>query len=832
MKKFRKEKVFLSVKDDTTSQLILHNTILRGATAKDISEKLQLDRSNVSRELNELTRENLLIKIKGKPTQYICKKVIEDFSGNILPNTTDYSSLSSFLGQKPENSKSNNDFNELIGYDGSLKDAIKKAKSAILYPPNGLTTLITGETGVGKSLFAEKMYQYGINKKILSKDAPFINFNCADYADNQELLLSQLFGHLKGSYTGATDDKEGIVGEADGGILFLDEVHRLSEKGQEMLFSLMDRGQYHKLGQVKNSSSKCRIIAATTEKPSETMLSTFLRRIPIHIHLESLAKKSIKEKFELICYFFKQESQNTQQNIYVSRDILLLFLFGNFTGNIGHLKSSIQYACASAFLRYVSEDNFSRLELVLSDIPKFLLEQVKTPNNADKNFVYSLPNTLIFNYKEKGGSQNSVDALNYYNVSEIKTTKYLEAANTDTKAKSELKSEIVKYMNCLIADYSKLANDQYGINNKTILETFINKDVKEIIFNAIRPYATSLKSCEYCSQLLTYHISKLVSVSHKVDSNSLTDGFIEQLTDKIFTEIEVKTKKYYTNNDQLFFAEILNHLLFEAEEGKIGIIIIMHGNSTASSMAEVVNQLLKTKHVHAINMHLSDDLNKIYNQAKDLVRKVNEGQGILILADMGSIVTFEDRLQHETQLPIKVLSNVSTPIAIEATNYILSSKDTLESIYSKLVKKNNSFGSLVNKDDSYRYFDQIIIHNLKKILTFLDAEKVFYITKQALKVIIENSKLVLNNEFLVKFIIHCSCMVERSFTGEVLHYKNPCELFNTYPKLYQTVIKSFAIIEQYFGIKIKSEEVANLMDMIIFEYPDNFLTHIKQNAKF
>ena len=94
-------------------------------------------------------------------------------------------------------------FTQLIGFDGSLRNAILSAKAGILYPGGALHTLLLGESGVGKSLFAEKIFMYGKKHGIFNKDGQFVVFNCADYANNAELLLSHLFGSIKGAYTGA-----------------------------------------------------------------------------------------------------------------------------------------------------------------------------------------------------------------------------------------------------------------------------------------------------------------------------------------------------------------------------------------------------------------------------------------------------------------------------------------------------------------------------------------------------------------------------------------------------------------------------------------------------
>ena len=142
--------------------------------------------------------------------------------------------------QAPAREEQENVFASMIGFNGGLKAQIHQAKAAVTYPPNGLHTLIIGPSGSGKTFLAENMYRYAVQQKLLAPDAPFVAFNCADYADNPQLLNSQLFGYVRGAFSGATSTRSGLVDKADGGILFLDEIHRLSGEGQEMLFYLLD----------------------------------------------------------------------------------------------------------------------------------------------------------------------------------------------------------------------------------------------------------------------------------------------------------------------------------------------------------------------------------------------------------------------------------------------------------------------------------------------------------------------------------------------------------------------------------------------------------------
>ena len=142
-----------------------------------------------------------------------------------------------------------NPFANVIGFDGSLADAIKKLKAAILYPPNGLNILLTGESGVGKTLIAEQLHQFYQVK--MNQEVPFIYFNCAEYFNNPELLTSHLFGYKKAVSLVPSMTKR-FSGVGRWRFLFLDEVHRLTSEGQEKLFTVLDKGYFTRMGEAEN----------------------------------------------------------------------------------------------------------------------------------------------------------------------------------------------------------------------------------------------------------------------------------------------------------------------------------------------------------------------------------------------------------------------------------------------------------------------------------------------------------------------------------------------------------------------------------------------------
>jgi DNA-binding NtrC family response regulator len=143
----------------------------------------------------------------------------------------------------------------LIGRDPVLVDAqVRLARFAASDAP----VLLTGETGTGKELFARSLYLLGARF-----GKPFVRVNCAQF-HNGNLMASELFGHKKGSFTGAVADHRGLFEEADGGVIFLDEVGELSLPAQAMLLRVLGEGEIVPVGGSSVRRVDVRVVAATS----------------------------------------------------------------------------------------------------------------------------------------------------------------------------------------------------------------------------------------------------------------------------------------------------------------------------------------------------------------------------------------------------------------------------------------------------------------------------------------------------------------------------------------------------------------------------------------
>lgn len=835
-KEKRKDKVYRLLKDLTSEGLELFSEKEKiGYEAGVLSEKLKISRNNVSKELNELVLEEKAIKIKGKPVFYLAKKVLEKKFSKVIDKTifNTYEDLQKILtSSNYSKNKTNqitlqNDKFGMIGEDGSLKNAIEQGKAAVLYPPRGLHTLIIGPTGVGKSTFAECMYRYSIEKGILKEGSPFVVFNCADYSENKQLLLSQLFGYIKGAFTGADRNKEGLVEKANNGILFLDEAHRLPAEGQEMLFYLMDKGLYRKLGEVSvTSKSNVRIILATTENPNETMLQTFLRRIPMIIKIPSLTERSLEEKIEMIYRFFNTESRRINVPIKVSKEVIKAFLMYNCKGNIGQLKSDIQLICAKAFLDYkiYKKENVNiKISLLSSTVREGLFNMTEYRDIMIKNFNILNTEDIIFDGKQEENGQrevlfNNKYDLDFYNIIE-NTWNFLSKQGLDNlRIREEIEKKIQGYSYNLI--------NKYSYNEE---ETFYNQIVNISILDVVKSCIKKLNNFvldnnNKMTLIISLHIQHLIErikigncLKHPEKETILKERSKEL---EVAKEILEKVSEIYSieiAEDEAYYLATFLYLLYNKNNNKkVGILVIMHGESTASSMTDVANNLLNVNHAKAIDMSLNEKVQDAFERAVKVVKEIDEGKGVLILGDMGSTLNFADMITEVTGIKTKVIEMTSTSMVIEATRKAMNPEIDLENLYRNLLNLiveilGDKYG---NNLKTGRYFDNVLIDNINKTLTFLNGEKAYSVLYEVIHNICLHYNIECDNALLVKFIFHCSCMIERAIVKDNLNYKDCSERINKDIDKYEIIKKFFEPVEEIFGINISDMEYANIMDLL------------------
>jgi DNA-binding NtrC family response regulator/tetratricopeptide (TPR) repeat protein len=212
---------------------------------------------------------------------------------------------------------------------------------------SNITVLITGETGTGKELIARAIHAFSARAA-----APFIPFNCASAP--RELIESQLFGHRRGAFTGATADFPGVIGAAEKGTLFLDEIGELAREMQPKLLRFLQYGEIHRLGEATPRIANVRVIAATNRDLEEMVTAgdfradLYYRLNVIQLHLPPLRAR--REEIPLLAEHFlaRYSAEAEKPGITLAPSVMTLLKQYDWPGNTRQLENEIQRLVALA----------------------------------------------------------------------------------------------------------------------------------------------------------------------------------------------------------------------------------------------------------------------------------------------------------------------------------------------------------------------------------------------------------------------------------------------------------------------------------------------------
>jgi len=265
-------------------------------------------------------------------------------------------------------------FKALVGESTGLKNVIDVASRAAR---TGAAVLITGETGTGKELLAK-----AIHFNSARRDRPFITVNCGSIP--RDLVESELFGHVKGAFTGAAAHKQGRVEMAAGGTLFLDEIGEMSLEMQVRLLRLLQEGEVQKVGATSTIYVDLRIIAATHRnleqliRSSEFREDLYYRLAVVPIELPPLRQRR-EDIPELVQSFFRENKKRHQrEELRLPTSLIGYFSEYDWPGNVRQLANCIVRIIVLA----------TGPEITLNDLPEFL-QKARPPKSVPSDYLFT-----------------------------------------------------------------------------------------------------------------------------------------------------------------------------------------------------------------------------------------------------------------------------------------------------------------------------------------------------------------------------------------------------------------------------------------------------------
>ena len=277
---------------------------------------------------------------------------------------------------------------EIIGNDHSLMMAIEKS---IKVSPTDITVLIMGESGVGKETIPKITHQLSHRKH-----SKFIAVNCGAIPDGT--IDSELFGHEKGAFTGATNARSGYFEVADGGTIFLDEVGELPLSTQVRLLRVLENGEFIKVGSSKVQKTNVRIVAATNVnifdaiKKNKFREDLYYRLSTIEINIPPLRerKEDIHLLFRKFCSDFA--IKYNMPTIKLSDKSVEILENYHWNGNIRQLKNVAEQLSVLEKERLISDETLTRYLPINSqnNLPAIISADERSSFNSEREILYKV----------------------------------------------------------------------------------------------------------------------------------------------------------------------------------------------------------------------------------------------------------------------------------------------------------------------------------------------------------------------------------------------------------------------------------------------------------
>lgn len=248
-------------------------------------------------------------------------------------------------------------------YFGESPGMKKVLELAQLAARNESPVVISGETGSGKGVLAKWLHENS-----LRSSSSYVEVNCSNLRG--DLLASELFGHAKGAFTSAIQEKQGLIEVADGGTLFLDEIGDMDISVQAQFLKVVEEKQYRRLGEVKTRSSDFRLICATNRDLLDAIMKgTFRKDLYYRINVLPIVIPPLRKRPEDIPGLVEHIIRTlSPQSVEISADVMRLLQEYSWPGNIRELKNVLERALLLSHGNQLTTEHFYGLEPVRSEV--------------------------------------------------------------------------------------------------------------------------------------------------------------------------------------------------------------------------------------------------------------------------------------------------------------------------------------------------------------------------------------------------------------------------------------------------------------------------------
>ncbi|MEG0034680.1 MAG: hypothetical protein RR734_03810, partial [Bacilli bacterium] len=715
----RKTAILNKIIDETRQGIIGNDYNFNKCNAYDIALDFNIDRSNISRILNQLFNEFQLIKISGRPTTYLSRDVIvNEFRFTKVPQVlNDKESLQQQLlvNNPMTNGLKINNINIIGSANGeSLQQLVEELIPFFILPQNTPLLIIAyGDRGAGKKYFFETLFNYSLKHKSFPKNSKFVIINYNDFKNNNTLLST---------FINPSEMK-----------LIIIEFYLFIEENILFLIRNYINGIY------SNANKQFPIIVFTFNEKSYEK-NAYENITPIVIPFPSFAERTNVEKIKLVLTFIQESSNKNNTHLRISNRVLIKLLSANYKYNIIQLKDELFYAISKSI--YFSRNNYAII------LPEFFSKLIRHSHNKNQRteeeienlFEHSLPTFLDFIPNEECKLIESISLSNSPSIILPKTKQTLvDKVKTDVlKCNTDLNQKIIQSRIQLlltpILSRTKLIHD-IPIINKLYLT------LEEMVHG-------------------TFNLDDYTEDYYKSDNTH---------TIKLYNSILEKMESAYEMSFPLDYREYIKCFLSYSYESlnknQIIYILINHEKQTTRNYAKYLNFISDSRSFYSIDYPLDDALDSFKQYTKkviSLIETMDDSKEIAIISDKTEIVEISKFAVAKLNRPILSLYPISVPLLLKAISIMKAGDIHIVSLTKKLIEDkkeiSKSLTSIVEELE-HDYINKIIGSNFEMFFTTNNIILTNKVLFSILKDVCNSLNIIVTLNLTIEFLLHGNFMI-------------------------------------------------------------------------
>jgi|GEM_PF-6381391 len=727
----QQEKLLHRIEELTQEQILQGTYDFSDCCALVLSVDLTIERSNVSRLLNKMHQEKLLIKLKGRPTLFLSTQILaRNFPYLSLPHTIqkdDHLNNYLFLNETSALASTELQLDSLdIGENSSLYNVVQNVLPIFYYPSDELKVIILrGEKGVGRKFFLEKLIEQ--TKMKGTPDSARKIFYALWYENKKLDILTEL-KRKKGEMVSF------LVIELDFSVPAA-EVSRILE---ELSFYYKNEGGAQPL-------------IAILIPPHMEKLDQFYEISPYVGYFPNFSERPLKEKVEIIANIYLTECKKVSREITVTKKVIQSLSAISSSSNIAYMKKEILYSISQAFFNRNMENNTGTTLLVSTRHLSEKVDQNVEVSRDEKHFWEKLPERLTFS------AQSNHSTLEILNSSQDE--------NWLTDQQASEKQTIDQLINALPTNLTFYNEQDYQHSLEKRLFTFLSETplIKDPILQnfIIKTISEIIKG--------SFSIEKYIFPKHEEDFKGING---------ILKKIERFLRKYQKGLAETkisFIRKLIILSVKKVTDVKVPMLISSRENTIAENLAQRFNKLVGKRAIFSMSSNRTDAMDKadihsfVRKMSKNL-KTIDRGGGTVLVTDYDP----SNEVDNKILLEIRLLTFTTYPPTMVHIYDILRILNgnimSVVSVSSAIINKKNEHKKFLDSDslneraertnsEYYELFNQLFSQ--------LNTGKTNEVLHKLLRNIANDLNISITNKLILDFLFQGNCLLEKHMTNDL-----------------------------------------------------------------